>query len=139
MTTTFASTRAFTERLEGYTKEAVDRLWCKRLAQLCRRRITLNKNITAKESEIRQETDPTFKTKLEGEKKDFEKELGQVEEHLATDMGYTANDSPDPGDPAVFQKLTTERDALKFAAWQVRTLKYIRQNHGTLPWDGESE
>ncbi len=34
-------------------------------------------------------------------------------------------------------KLAAERDASKYGAWKVRTLKYIRSNHGKTPWDGE--
>lgn len=125
-----------TDKLDAYTNEALDRLWCKRIAELCTQRVALQKQIRQKDTEIRQETSALFKKTLAEEKAKLQTDLNRAEESLTGDMGYTSDEIPDPTNAETFLKLTTDRDPMKFANWKTRTVMFIRTHHGSLPWDG---
>ena len=97
-----------------------------------------NKAIRAKDKELREQPEGAFKKTLMDERKVLQDDLDRTQEHLAGDMGYANSDTPDPDNKEMMARLTTERDASKFGAWRISTLKYIRNNHGSTPWDGEN-
>ena len=129
---------AYSKELKAYTDEALDRLWWKRLAELCNRRVSLAADIRKKEVEIRQETNAQFKKTLADEKKELDKKLASAQSILTEEMGFTSDEIPDPNDAPMIEKLAAQRDADKFGEWKTRTLRYIRSHHGATPWEGDS-
>jgi hypothetical protein len=126
-----------TAELDNYLDEAMDKLWWKRISGLCAKRDSINKDIKKNEKDTREETSAAFKKTLAAEKKGMTDKLALVQQHLNSEMGYTSEETPDLDNRDTMDKLTAARDASKFGAWKLSTLKYIRNNHGATPWDGE--
>ncbi|HET6251796.1 MAG TPA: FHA domain-containing protein [Tepidisphaeraceae bacterium] len=128
---------AFTKELDQYTDEVMDRLWWERVKSLFTSRESLKAAMAAKDKEIKEETSPAFKKTLQDEKKKIEVDFNRAQNELVSDMGYTSDTAPDIDNADALVKLDSDRDATKYGAWKVSTLKHIRRYRGSTPWEGE--
>jgi len=130
-------TGASAKEISGVIDEAMDGLWWKRIKMLYDKKEAAAKKIRAIDKDIKEEPNPKFREQLTKEKQPILEEIKQADDHLNSEMGYTATQSPDTTSKEMMSRLGSDRDASKFGAWKVRTLKYIRDNHGKTPWEGE--
>lgn len=122
--------------LDALIEEAMDTLWWNRVLALWAQQNGFLDDLKKKDKEIREETSAAFKATLQGERKEIENKLAEVQRHLNGDMGYTATEPPQLDNKELMGKLRADRDKDKFASWKVGTLKYIKTHHGSMPWDG---
>ena len=127
----------FDRELDRYTDDAINWIWWQRIAQLCKERDRLIEEIRKKKQDIRSQPAGSFHERLLKEQADLEAQLGKVRQILAVEMGYTNESPPDVKNPAQLNELARSRDAIKFDQFKTRILRYVRNHHGELPWEGE--
>lgn len=128
----------FSKEIDELTAQALDRLWWTRIKDLCAKRDRLALDLRKKNQEIKEEPSVSFRKTLTDEKKALDDEMAATLTALNGDMGYASDDAPDLTNEDSLTKLAAERDAIKFAAWKISVLKFIRSHHGSTPWDGDN-
>jgi hypothetical protein len=123
--------------LKQFEAEAFDRMWWRRIVQLCHRRDRLTGEIAEKDKVIATESDPSFKTQLQTEKASLLEDRKSAQEALQNEMGFTAEQGPDLNDDKAIDAARAVRSADKFAAWSKEIGNYIRRNNGSTPWGNE--
>jgi len=124
------------EILKEYQAEAMDRLWWRRIAYLCKERDDLATEVAEDNATAAESGDPATKAKAQDDKADAELRLKGVVSTLTGEMSYTAEGTPDPNNDAALAPLRAARDPARFAQWCDETAKYIRRHYGQTPWGG---
>lgn len=127
----------FDRELDRYTDDAINWIWWRRIAQLCNERDRLLDEIRKKKQDIRAQPAGPFHERLVKEQADFDAQLDKVRQILAVEMGYTSDPPPDVKNPAQLKELARSGDPAKFDQFKTRILRYVRNHHGELPWEGE--
>jgi hypothetical protein len=123
--------------LRQYETEALDRMWWRRIVQLCHRSDRLTAEIAEKDKAIARESDPDSKTQLQTEMAALIEDKKSTEDTLRNKMGFTGEQGPDLNDDKVIDAARATRNAAKFAAWSKETADYVRRNSGSTPWGNE--
>jgi hypothetical protein len=127
----------FTPWLDQYTDEAVNWLYWQRVAQLWKQRDDLTAEVKQKEIDLRNQPTGAFHEELVKDKADLDGRVADATKKLTEEMAYTADTPPDLEKPSELRKLSAKRDAEKYAAFKKRVLKYVRDHHGSVWWEGE--
>lgn len=127
----------FAPWLDQYTDEAVNWLYWQRVAQLWKQRDDLTAEVKQKEIDLRNQPTGAFHDQLVKDKADLDGRVADATKKLTEEMAYTADTPPDLEKPSELRKLSAKRDAQKFAAFKKRVLKYVRDHHGSVWWEGE--
>jgi pSer/pThr/pTyr-binding forkhead associated (FHA) protein len=124
----------FTSELKGYIDEALDDLWWKRLKDLCDERDRISAEIARIRGDIAAESPGSdFIKTLETKKNSLEFQKNAIIELLTQDMGYTAKETPNPLDQTQIDRLSRQRDKIKFDAWSRSVLGSIKKTRD-VPW-----
>ena len=127
----------FATELDRFTDDAVDWIWWQRIAQLCIERDRLIGEIRGKKQDLRAQPAGSFHDRLLKEQADLDAQLDKVRQVLAAEMGYTNELPPDIKNPAQLKELARSRDPATFDQFKTRILRYLRNHHGQLPWEGD--
>jgi hypothetical protein len=127
----------FDRELDRYTDDAINWIWWQRIAQLCTERDRLIDQIRKKKQDIRSQPPGPFHERLVKEQADLDAQLDKVRQILTIEMGYTNESPPDVKNPAQLKELARLRDPAQFDPFKTRILRYLRNHHGELPWEGE--
>lgn len=127
----------FTDLLDRYTDEAVNWLYWQRVAQLWSRRDDQTAELRQKSRDVQNQPAGEFHDKLVREKAELQGKVDQTNQLLTDEMGYSGDVPPDLESPRALKQLEASRDPAKFAAFSKRVLRYVRNNHGGVWWDGE--
>jgi pSer/pThr/pTyr-binding forkhead associated (FHA) protein len=125
----------FKNDLEQYSKEAVDRLWWKRLMELFHERDVAMKEIADRKVQLSQSQDPEFKKGLETEIAGFAERRDRADQTIRLQMKYTSQSPPNLYDSQELAILRANRDAAYYATWSEQILSTIKHSRGQrLPW-----
>jgi hypothetical protein len=127
----------YTAWLDQYTEDAANWLYWQRVAQLCKRQDDLTAQINQKKIDLRNQPSGPFHDELVKDKADLDARLAATTKLLTDEMGYTNNAPPDLEKPSELRQLSAQRDPAKYAAFKKRVLKYARDHHGSIWWEGE--
>jgi hypothetical protein len=123
--------------LKEFEAEAMDRMWWRRITQLCHRRDRLVTEIQEKQKAIAEEGEASVKAQLQSDKASLLEDQKTTNETLRNVMGFTEDLPPDFNDEKALDAARTKRDRGKFADWAKETLAYVRRNNGATPWGNE--
>jgi len=123
--------------LQQYELETLDRMWWRRIAQLCHRRDRLAGEIQEKRKAIAEERDATVKAQLQADLASLMEDRKTTNDTLRDDMGYAADQPPDLNDDKALDAARAGRSPIKFAAWSKDIGTYVRRNNGLTPWGNE--
>ncbi len=123
--------------LRQFEAEAFDRLWWRRIAQLCHRRVRLAVEIEAKKKAIAEESDASFKARLQLELASLQQDEKASSDALHNDMGFDAADPPDLDDEKAIAAARANRNKQKYAEWSKDIGTYVRNHAGATPWGDE--
>lgn len=124
------------EILKQYENDAMDRLWWRRIAYLCKQRDDLATEVAEDNATAATSGDAAAKATAAEDKADAELRLKGVIRTLTGEMDYTAEGTPDPNNEAELAPLRAARDPARFAQWTDETARYIRHHYGQTPWGG---
>lgn len=127
----------FTALLDRYTDEAVNWLYWQRVAQLWARQDDLTAQIRQKKRDIQNQPPGAFHEQLVKELADLQARDEDTKKLLTDEMGYRGEVPPDLESPTELKRLEDSRDPKKYAAFAKHVLRYVRNNHGGVWWDGE--
>lgn len=127
----------FTDLLDRYTDEAINWLYWQRVAQLWARQDDQTAELRQKTRDIQNQPPGEFHERLVKERAELQARADQTRQLLTDEMGYRGDVPPDLESPRVLKQLAGSRDSAKFAAFTKRVLRYVRNNHGGVWWDGE--
>jgi pSer/pThr/pTyr-binding forkhead associated (FHA) protein len=127
----------FTDLLDRYSDEAVNWLYWQRVAQLWSRQDDQTAELRQKTRDIQNQPPGEFHEKLVREQAELQARADQTRQLLTEEMGYHGDVPPDLESPRTLKQLAESRDPAKFAAFTRRVLRYVRNNHGGVWWDGE--
>lgn len=127
----------FTALLDRYTDEAVNWLYWQRVAQLWARQDDLVAQIRQKKRDIQNQPPGDFHERLVKELADLQTKDEETKKLLTDEMGYRGDVPPDLESPRQLKSLEDSRDPAKYAAFTKHVLRYVRNNHGGVWWDGE--
>lgn len=125
------------QEIAEFIDKKFDHIWWERIAQLFKKRDDFGPAITKKQHEIFDENIPEEKKKELADLAKMKKDLEHTTEILRNTMGYDLDSAPDPANKTQLAELREKRDQPKYETWKRITYKYILDNHGKLPWDGE--
>jgi hypothetical protein len=120
--------------LKQYEEAAFDRLWWERIKELCDLRDSLQTDIDKKNSEIAQETEATYKDKLQKEKQFLQLRRQTAIETLTQEMGYAAKEAPNLFDPVQLASLRQKRIPETYEGWKKRVISSLMRTRA-LPWE----
>jgi len=127
----------FTAQLDQYTDEAINWLYWQRVAQLWARQDELVAQLRQKTRDITNQPAGDFHDQLVKDKADLQTKADQTKDLLTNEMGYRGDAPPDLESPKQLKTLAESRDPAKYTAFRRRVLRYVRDNHGGVWWDGE--
>lgn len=127
----------FTRQLDQYTEDAVNWLYWQYVAHLWDKRERLSAQIKLHDLDLKAQPPGPFHDKLAKEKADFEEQKADVDNQLTNDLGYTKSFPPDLQDPKRLEALARDRDPAKYAILKNRILRYVRDHHGSVWWEGD--
>jgi hypothetical protein len=127
----------FTSWLDQYTDDAVNWLYWQRVAQLWKKRDDLTAEVKQKEIDLRNQPAGAFHQQLTKDKADLDAHLSDTTKKLTDEMAYTGDAPPDLEKPSELRELSAKRDAAKYAAFKKSVLRYVRDHHGSVWWEGE--
>jgi hypothetical protein len=127
----------FTDFLDRYTDEAVNWLYWQRVAQLWARQDDLTAQVRQKKRDIQNQPPGEFHEQLVKELAALQAKADQTKQLLTDEMGYHGDVPPDLESPRQMKSLEESRDPAKYAAFAKHVLRYVRNNHGGVWWDGE--
>jgi hypothetical protein len=115
--------------------QALDRLWWKRLDELCAKRAKMEKTIEEQTTLIAQiKSDAEYKKQLEEEVASAQYVRDSITEMLSKDMGFAAKTPPNDADDAALSSARAERDKARYDAWKKHVLDSIARAR-RLPWE----
>lgn len=127
----------FTALLDRYTDEAVNWLYWQRVAQLWARQDDLTAQIRQKKRDIQNQPPGDFHEQLVKQLAELQTKDQDAKELLTDEMGYHGDVPPDLESPRQLKQLEDSRDPAKYIAFSKHVLRYVRNNHGGVWWDGE--
>ena len=123
--------------LTAYTDEALDRIWWRRVKELCEQRGELSTQLGKLDQQIATVTaakaTPTRLKELNEDRAELARRQKQVQAVL-DEMKFTAPDAPDPYDGDQLATARKARDATAYEAWKTKVVASIRTKRGLLPW-----
>jgi hypothetical protein len=125
--------------LAQYEMDALDRMWWRRVSQLCHRRTRFTSEIAIKDKEISTETAAAAKATLQADRASLARDRQTADDSLRKEMGYTADDPPDPDSEQAVAAARVQRNADKFAEWSKDVEHYARLHSGTSPWGTDDQ
>lgn len=123
--------------LDQYTDDAVNWLYWQRVAQLWARQEDLTAQVNQKKQDLKNQPAGAFHEQLAKDKADLEAKAATTAKLLSDEMGYVSDVPPDLEKPSELQRLSAQRDPAKYAAFKKHVLKYVRDYHGSVWWEGE--
>lgn len=127
----------FAPQLDQYTEDAVNWLYWQYVVHLWDKRDRLGAQIKLHDLDLKAQPAGTFRDKLVKEKADLEEQKADVDNELTNDLGYTKSFPPDLQSPKRLEALARDRDPAKYAILKNRILRYVRDHHGSVWWEGE--
>jgi len=128
---------SFTQQLDQYTEDAVNWLYWQYVSHLWDKRDRLSAQIKLHELDLKAQPPGAFHDKLAKEKADLEEQRADVDNELTNDLGYTKPFPPDLQSPKKLEALAKVRDPAKYAILKNRMLRYVRDHHGSVWWEGD--
>jgi hypothetical protein len=127
----------FTALLDQFTDEAINWLYWQRVAQLWARQDDLVAQLRQKTRDINNQPAGEFHDTMVKEKAALQEKANQTKELLTGEMGFRGDEPPDLESPKQLKTLIDSRDPAKYAAFRKHVLRYVRDNHGGVWWEGE--
>lgn len=127
----------YTSWLDQYTDDAANWLYWQYVAQLWKQRDDLTAEVNQKKKDLHNQPTGAFHDQLVKDKADLDARLADTAKRLTDEMGYTADTPPDLDKPSELRQLSAKRDASKFVAFKKHVLRYARDHHGSVWWEGE--
>lgn len=124
-----------TKDLDQLANEVLDRIWWRRVEDLCRRREALQAQLEKLDGEIGEESNAEYKQKLVKEREGVEAERGRISETIASELKFTRKAAPNIHDDSEIQVLRAERDPGLFRTWGEGVVKSAKTRLGALPWE----
>lgn len=114
----------FTEELNQYEEESLDKLWWTRIQQIMREIAKADDDLAENQREIDRQPDGDYKTNtLLPKRQELLDAKKEQEQKLATRYDYKEKDIPNPNDADGLKKLRLARDADRYAKWKQTVLK----------------
>lgn len=127
----------FTALLDQYTDDAINWLYWQRVAQLWAKQDDLVAQLRQKTRDINNQPAGEFHDTMVKEKAALQEKANQTKDLLTGEMGFRGEEPPDLESPKQLKSLSESRDPAKYAAFRKHVLRYVRDNHGGVWWEGE--
>lgn len=127
----------YTSWLDQYSDDAANWLYWQYVAQLWKQRDDLTAEVNQKKKDLQHQPAGAFHDELVKDKADLDGRLADTAKRLTDEMGYTADMPPDLDKPSELRQLSAKRNPTKYAAFKTHVLRYARDHHGSVWWEGE--